>query len=51
MDSKVYVFLYITLDTSLSIVDLTPDSQNLIIFTPTTSGISYAVIALTVILF
>ena len=44
MDDNVYIFLLITPVTLLSIPDLTPISPNLIIFTPTRSGVSYVAI-------
>ena len=51
MDNNVYMLLHITLVTSLSTADLTLISGNLIIFTPSTSGISYVAIAPTVTMF
>ena len=52
MDNILCMFLHITLVTSLSTVDLTPNfTESNYIFTPTTRGASYVAIALTVTLF
>ena len=51
MHNSVYIFLRITLVTSLSTIVLPLISQNLVTFTPTTSEKSYITIALTVRLF
>ena len=51
MDNNKYRFLHITLVTSLFTADLPLISQNLIIFTPTTSNISYVTTEITVTLF
>ena len=50
MDNNVFIFLHITLVTSLSTDDLTPNFSESI-FTPSTSGIIYGAILLTVWLF
>ena len=51
MDNNIYIFLHITLVTSLSTADwMALISQDLIIFTPTTIGISYVAMAPTVTL-
>ena len=51
VESYVCIFLNVILVTSLSNVYLTPNFSESIFFTPTTSGISYVVIVLTVRLF
>ena len=53
MDDNVHIFLHVTLVTSLSTADLTPNlsESNYPNLTPTTRGISYVAIALTVKLF